>query len=131
MPTSSPKFTGAPSSKASAGDGITMPDTSDVAAEIILIHVLEDGFTAHGRVWYRGQELEYETESRPYRDTLDKAGNSWLLMDDAAQMRAYGRVMFRPGPWPGEPYADEKAASEEQKRRRIPPTLTPVIAGRR
>jgi len=69
----------------------------------ILIHFLDDGFTALGKVWYRGQELEFTPGSGAYNDTRDRNGNSWLDLagNDMAQIHRYGRVMFRLGPWPG------------------------------
>ncbi len=79
-------------------------DTVDPGADgNILIHFLEDGFTALGNVWYRGQELEFAAGSGAYQDTCDRNGNSWLSLrgDDMAQIRRFGKVMFRPGPWPG------------------------------
>jgi hypothetical protein len=73
----------------------------------ILIHFLEDGFTALGAVWYRGQELEFEPDSPAYRDTCDRTGWTWLSLagDDFAQVKRYGKIYFRRGPWPGEPLA--------------------------
>lgn len=72
----------------------------------ILIHFLEDGFTALGQVWFRGQELEFEPNSAAYRDTCDRNGWSWLELrnDEFAQADRWGRIMFRNGPWPGKPY---------------------------
>lgn len=69
----------------------------------ILIHFLDDGFTALGKVWYRGQELEFTPGSGAYNDTRDRNGKSWLDLagNDFEQIRRYGKVMFRPGPWPG------------------------------
>lgn len=69
----------------------------------ILIHFLEDGFTALGKVWYRGQELEFTPGSGAYNDTRDRNGRTWLDLagNDMAQIRRYGKVMFRTGPWPG------------------------------
>lgn len=95
----------------------------------ILFHVAEDGFTAAGQVWVRGQELEYVVGSPEYQDTLDKDGNSWLDLvgDDAAQMQRWGKVMLRPGPWPGATFEDEAAAAAEKKRARKPPRLTDKI----
>jgi hypothetical protein len=69
----------------------------------VLIHFLEDGYTALSTIWYRGQELELTVGSPQWLETCDREGRSWLEMagDDGAQMRRWGRVMFRPGPWPG------------------------------
>lgn len=74
----------------------------------ILIHFLEDGFTALGQVWYRGQELEMARDSSSYRDTCDRRGRSWLDLraDEFAQVERWGKVMFRQGPWPGKSYED-------------------------
>lgn len=74
----------------------------------ILIHFLEDGMTALGQVWYRGQELEFEPGSRAYKDTFNRRGETWLSLagNDFAQVDKWGKVMFRPGPWPGKTYLD-------------------------
>lgn len=117
----------------------------------IHIHFLEDGITALGKVWYRGQELEFEPGSQAYRDTCDRTGWSWLSLrdDDFAQVERWGTVKFRSGPWPGRSYADaakvpfdmlkqidgkgsvprpseedlERAAKAEARRRRAAPLL--------
>ena len=72
----------------------------------ILIHFVADGLTALGRVWYTGQELEFEPGSGAYRDTCDRYGQTWLDLrrDESAQIERYGAVMFREGPWPGKDY---------------------------
>lgn len=82
--------------------------TQPGSAANILIHFLEDGFTALGRVWYRGQELEFETGGQPYRDTFDRNGSTWLSLvdDEFGQVEKYGKVMFRRGPWPGKPLTE-------------------------
>jgi hypothetical protein len=79
----------------------------------ILIHFLEDGFTALGSVWYRGQELEFEPNSGAYADTCDRFGWSWLSLagDDFGQVERYGKVYFRPGPWPGKPLTAAASAA--------------------
>lgn len=78
------------------------------ANENILIHFLEDGFTALGQIWRRGQELEFEPNSPAYQDTVDRFGWSWLelRLDEFQQVDRYGKVMFRVGPWPGKTYAE-------------------------
>lgn len=66
----------------------------------ILVHFLEDGLTSNNRVFVRGQEVTFGPEA--YKETLNRFGESWLNLDDAAQMARFdGRVMFRKGPWPG------------------------------
>lgn len=120
------------------------PPAQPGAEHNVLIHFLEDGFTALGSVWYRGQELEFEPGSGAYRDTVDRNGWSWLSLagDDFAQVERYGKVYFRPGPWPGkaltaaatQPYDTpgapkpseeelERAEKSEAKRRRAAPRL--------
>ncbi len=107
-----------------------------------IIHVLEDGFTALGQVWYRGQEIPFDPAKGAYLDTFDRHGWSWLSLrnDDNAQINRYGKVMFREGPWPGKSYLDvanetfdgkhkptaeelAKAQRTEDKRRRTVPRL--------
>lgn len=74
----------------------------------ILIHFLEDGLTALGRVFYRGEELEFDPNSQAYRDTFDRNGVTWLDLrnDEFEQANRWGRIMFRKGPWPGKSYLD-------------------------
>ncbi len=79
--------------------------------DTILIHFVEDGLTALGRVWFRGQEIEFERDGRAYQDTCDRFGRSWLALDESAQIDRFGKVMFRKGPWPGKTY---QAAAAEQ-----------------
>jgi hypothetical protein len=120
------------------------------SGENILIHFLEDGMTANGQVWYRGQELEFVPGSQTYRDTFDRNGNSWLDLrnNEFAQVDKYKKIMFRSGPWPGRSIVDaaglikplkslngdqavpppttqelEAAAAAEAKRRRAAPRL--------
>jgi hypothetical protein len=81
--------------------GAAMPDERLLppaeGAETVLIHVCEDGLTAFGRVWYRGQEIELPVGSPRYEQA-----RSWIHATPSQQMERYnGRVMFRPGPWPG------------------------------
>lgn len=103
--------------------------------ETILIHFLEDGMTAAGQIWYRGQELEFEIGGEAHEQTKDRNGYSWLaLMDDVdAQWDRYGKEMFRSGPWRGkgweaavsedDPAGIEKAAATERKRNRAAPVI--------
>jgi hypothetical protein len=110
------------------------PDVAPVPVEepqVILIHILEDGFSAHGQIWYRGQEIEYVTDEVVYKDTMDRFGDSWLALDDRGQMQRYGRIYFRHGPWPGQPYADDNSLEAELKRGRKPRAIAPVSAARR
>jgi len=81
---------------------------------------VDDVFTALGKVWYRGDEIEFAPGSQAYKDTQDRFGVSWLdkyIDNDELQAQAWGRVVFRRGPWPGEKYA--AAAGKYQKRRSL------------
>src|SRR3954453_22291669 len=51
-------------------------------AETIVIHFLEDGLTSLGKVWPRGQELEFVRGGQAYRDTCDRQGRSWVELRD-------------------------------------------------
>lgn len=127
------------------------PVRADDEDGVIRIHFLEDGFTALNRVFYRGDELEFEYDSQAYKDTLNKHGKSWLdyRFDEFGQVDRWGRIMFRNGPWPGKTYAagtwenlrNEKgegiipppteemlARAERLRQRRSAPTLPPVDA---
>lgn len=90
----------------------TLPQAAPLASpgddKNILIHVREDGVTMLGKVWYRGEELEFEPGTQAYKDTFDRSGRSFLDLrdDEFAQMEKWGRVLFRGGPWPGKTYAD-------------------------
>jgi len=66
------------------------------AQRAILIHILEDGFTAFGQVWYRGQELEVAIGGPRWEEA-----QRWILWDDYQQMAVYKKIYFRQGPWPG------------------------------
>lgn len=79
------------------------PLPTEPGAEIVF-HVIEDGFTFGGRVFYRGEEIRVIVGSKAYNETFDRDGNTSLdlLIDEAAQYRRYrGRVMVSRGPWKG------------------------------
>lgn len=96
----------------------------------VRVHVLEDGFTACGVVWYRGQEIFFPFGGEAYEQTKDRDGNSWLDLDEAAQWRRWGKKMFGLGAWPGQAWGDTtgihdpeeiaavKAAAAREARRR-------------
>lgn len=103
------------------------------ANDNILIHFLEDGLTALGKVWYRGEELEVKPGSRAHQDTFNRNGESWLDLrhNDFAQVERFSKVMFRPGPWPGKSYADgtwETLRSEKGEGFVPPPTEEQIAA---
>ncbi len=80
-------------------------EPAPATGENILIHFTADGLTALGKIWVRGQEIEFAPGSRAYADTCDRNGRSWLELRDnpAAQEARWGEEKFRSGPWPGQP----------------------------
>jgi len=92
--------------------------------QTILLHFLEDGFSAFSAVWYRGQELEIVKGSPSYEATLDRNGESWLELVDneGEQVKRFGKVIFRKGPWFGEVSSEPEYLAQELKRNRKPPT---------
>lgn len=64
--------------------------------ESVLVHMVEDGLSFAGIVWMRGQEIQIDVGSERWEQA-----KQWILLDDAGQMARYGKVFFRPGPWPG------------------------------
>jgi hypothetical protein len=97
--------------------------------DTILIHFLEDGFTALGEMWLRGQELEFVLPSEAYEATKDRNGKSWvdLARDEMLQARKYGKVMFRLGPWPGQPWPQDESGQKERQRNRKAPVPPRII----
>ncbi len=86
-------------------------DTTD--GDAILVHVLEDGFTACGVVWYRGQEIRFVKGGEAYEQTLNRDGESWLDLDDYEQYERYGKKMFGIGNWPGKKWGDVSGLTDE------------------
>lgn len=91
------------------------------SGDTILIHFVEDGFTALGRTWYRGQEIEFDVHGEAYESTKDRNGRSWLEDSEADQGRRYKKLYWRRGPWPGDGYAEDAAAQAERQRARKAP----------
>lgn len=83
-------------------------------AESITVNFVEDGFTALGKVWYRGEELTVQKGSEDWDKTLT-GGRSWLEFTEAQQEAAYGRRMFREGRWSGKKYEITDDLSDEEK----------------
>jgi hypothetical protein len=76
--------------------------------QTVLIHFIEDGLTAFGQVWYRGQELEIG----PGHPRWEEA-RTWILLDRAGQINRWGKQFFAAGPWPGRrSYLDPEAVFE-------------------
>lgn len=84
--------------------------------ELRVIHFVAEGWTAQGRVWQMGDTVGFAGEA--YEQTKNKVtGESWLDLDDTAQIIRYGKVFFRTGRRP----ADIRAGVT------TPVALAPVI----
>lgn len=66
-----------------------------------VIHFMEDGFTALGKIWYRGEEFHFVEGSENHLETVNKHGISWTDMTEDEQYEKYGKRYFREGPWRG------------------------------
>jgi len=72
------------------------PGRAPSAVEVVLIHFLMDGFSAFGKVWMRGQEIEVW----PGHPRWPEA-QRWITLDTAGQYARFGKQVFGNGPWPG------------------------------
>jgi hypothetical protein len=73
------------------------PETFEAPDEKgVLIHFVEDGLTAFGRVWYRGQELQIGPDNPRWAEA-----QRWILLTKWQQVERYGKQYFDQGPWPG------------------------------
>jgi hypothetical protein len=74
----------------------------------VVLHVVADGFTASGRVWFASDEIVYTVGSRAEKGTKDRRGFSWLSLvtKPDEQIRRYGKVYLKPGPYTGKLYVD-------------------------
>ena len=79
--------------------------------EAVLIHFVEDGLTAFGRVWYRGQELAIGPDHPRWAEA-----RGWVTLDKAGQYERWGKQYFDSGPWPFQhSYVDPGAQYEKLK----------------
>lgn len=105
--------------------------------ELRHIHFVEDGLTAFGTVWHKGQELKMRsiqedgtyTGDIDFMRTVDRNGKSWMDLDENAQTARWSKVFFRAGPWPGKPSEDKDYIDAEKKRAgSAPPPSEPIGA---
>ena len=62
------------------------------------IHFVEDGFDFAGRVWYAGQEIKVSPASPRWPEA-----ERWIRLTPDEQLAKWGKVYFRPGPYPQQP----------------------------
>ena len=94
-----------------------VPKVSPNAKDVALIHFVEDGFSAFGKVWFRGEELAVDRESPAYASTLDVYEESWMTLSEAEQISRWGHVKFRQGEWQGASFDLEDPALTEADRK--------------
>jgi hypothetical protein len=74
----------------------------------VLIHFIEDGLTAFGQVWYRGQELQIGPDHPRWQEAL-----GWITLNRMQQIERWGAQKFDFGPWPGRrSYLDAQGSFE-------------------
>lgn len=67
----------------------------------ITINFVDDGFTALGKVWYRGEELTLVPGTKEWDEAPTQRGKIFALLDEFEQEEIWGRRFFRPGRWRG------------------------------
>lgn len=75
-------------------------------SEEILFHIVEDGFTALGQQWFRGQEIRIVRGSPAYKLTLDRNGHSFLDDFEGDYLTRGDKVVAIKGPWRGKKLTD-------------------------
>lgn len=84
----------------------SLPKVDKDADDVVTINFVEDGLSAFGKVWLRGEELSIQRDSDSWEATCDRNGDSWIDLDQYDQYERFGKEMFRPGPWAGRSLAD-------------------------
>lgn len=90
------------------------------AENVVTINFVEDGMTALGWSWYRGETLTVEKGTEEWDRTLFENADgdmvSWLELDEDEQIERWGDRFFRPGKWSGKGFdLDDPELTEEQK----------------
>lgn len=74
------------------GNPLKLPEVDDPDKLPPLVHFVTDGFTINEKVTYRGQEY------------VPTKHDTWATMTTQDQIRRYGEIKFRVGPWDGLPF---------------------------
>lgn len=87
---------------------------------VVTVNFVEDGLTALGWTWYRGETLSVEKGTPEWELTQyerpDGEVISWLELDEDEQVERWGDRFFRPGKWSGKGFdLDDPELTEEQK----------------
>lgn len=122
-----------------------LPTIGDEDGDLVF-HVLQDGFTVLSKVWFLGETIRIARGSALDAAAKDTTGRAFYEMGESEQMARYGKVMFRPGAWPGESLppgmlteagylqaleADDHEAIERHKKakQRQPISVSAVVGG--
>lgn len=68
----------------------------------VTINFVEDGLTLLGKVWFRGEELTVNPETRQWTECLLPNGRMILTLDEDEQIDRWGKRFFREGLWRGQ-----------------------------
>ena len=98
------------------------PVEEEDGEDIIHFHVLNDGFTAFGKVWYQGQEIKMSRNSPEYKSTFNTLGVSWVDLYDnpRGQYERWGELKIGPGEWYGSAFNDRVAAEDQARGYSVP-----------
>lgn len=77
-------------------DAPELPNVDPNDASAVTVHFLDDGFTALGRVWYRGEQITVSKNSKEWEED----GRHWMKMTEYDQIKKYGKRLFGHGEWP-------------------------------
>jgi len=99
-----------------AKETVATHETVPADKKFYQIHFVEDGLTTLGKVWYRGEELTVVEGTDEWDKVHDKNGNTFLTLDEDAQIDKWGKRMFRPGPWKGKGLDIDNPELTEQER---------------
>lgn len=72
------------------------PQVNPSSPNSVTVHFLEDGHTALGRVWYRGDQVTVSKDSKEWQED----GKYWMNLTEYDQVRRYGRRIWAQGVWP-------------------------------
>lgn len=94
-----------------AMDRESVPDFQSSTGDKIVIHFVDDGFTALGHVWLRGQQIAIGPDHPRWPDAI-----RWINMTPDEQINTYGKQHFARGPVPREETAQEQYRQVEIRR---------------
>lgn len=73
-----------------------MAPAADARKKVVTIEFVEDGLTAFGTVWSKGERKSITKDSREWATTVNRRNeDSWLLLSNKGQMERWGKIYFR------------------------------------